>query len=42
LIRTAMPATVMRDHAIAVLQEEHHLRAQSSADSGQPWLNTMG
>jgi len=26
----------MRDHAVAVLQEEQHLRIQSSAESGQP------
>ena len=37
----AMTAAIMRDDAIA-LQEEHICASQSSADSGQPWLNTMG
>jgi hypothetical protein len=38
----SVAATVMRYHAIAVIEEEQHLRVQSSAESGQPWLNTMG
>jgi len=33
---------VMGDDAIAVVEEEQHLRVQSSDDSGQPWLNTIG
>ena len=38
----AMATAVMSDDAIALLQEEQHLASQSSADSGQPWLNTIG
>ena len=38
----AMPTAVMRDHPKALLAEEQHLPSQSSAVSGQPWLNTMG
>ena len=37
-----MTPAVMRYDAIAVLEEKHHLGVQSSADNGQPWLNTMG
>jgi hypothetical protein len=37
-----MSATVMGDHPKAVIQEEHHLVSQSSADSGQPCENTIG
>ena len=32
----AVPAPVMGDDAVAVLQEEQHLVSQSSAESGQP------
>ena len=38
----AVATPVISDDAIAAMQEEHHLRVQSSADSGHPWLNTMG
>jgi len=28
--------------AIAMLEEEQHLRVPIIGDNGQPWLNTMG
>ena len=34
--RPAVATTVVRDHAIAVLHEEQHLRVHASAHSGQP------
>jgi hypothetical protein len=42
LRRPAVPAPVVRDHAVAAPEEEHHLASQSSAESGQPWLKTIG
>ena len=42
LRRASVPAPIVRDDAIAVIEEEEHLRVQSSADSGQPWLKTIG
>jgi len=36
-------APVMSDHAETVLgKKKQHLRIQSSAVSGHPWLKTMG
>jgi hypothetical protein len=37
-----LTAPVMGNDAKAVIQQEQHLASQSSADSGQPWENTMG
>jgi len=37
-----MAAPVMGDDAIAVLEENSIWVSQSSADRGQPWLNTTG
>jgi hypothetical protein len=42
LRRPAVPAPVVRDHAVAAAEEEHHLGSRSSAESGQPWLKTIG
>ena len=39
LRRTAVPAPIMGDDAIAVFEEEQHLRIPVI---GQPWLNTIG
>jgi hypothetical protein len=38
----AVSAAVMSDDAIAVVEEEQHLGVPIVADSGQPWLKTMG
>ncbi len=35
--RASVSAPIMRDHAVAMTQEEQHLRVQSSELSGQPW-----
>jgi hypothetical protein len=37
-----MAAPVMGDDAKAVLEENSICVSQSSADRGQPWLNTIG
>jgi hypothetical protein len=37
-----MAAPVVGYDAIAVFEEEQHLRVPVIADSGQPWLNTTG
>ena len=38
----AMAAAIMGDDAIAVARKNSICASQSSAESGQPWLNTMG
>ena len=38
----AVPAPVVGDDAVAVLRKNSIWVSQSSADSGQPWLKTMG
>jgi hypothetical protein len=42
LTGAAVTAAVMSDHAKTMLEEDSIWASQSSDDSGQPWLNTMG
>jgi hypothetical protein len=36
-----VPAPVVGDHPVAVVQQEEHLGVPSD-DSGHPWLKTIG
>ena len=42
LAGAAVAAAVMSNDAIALIEEEQHLRIPIVGDSGQPWLKTMG
>ena len=42
LRRPAVPAPVVRDHAVAAPRKNIIWASQSSAESGQPWLKTIG
>ena len=42
LVGPAVAAPVVGDHPVAVAKEEVIWASQSSADSGQPWLKTIG